>query len=556
MTLKNSRLAGLLFPLVWTMFIIKGLVYVAVTPLWEGFDELFHFAYIQSLAANHALPIWNKTFISSDVAQSAAYVPLAEFMPQVTPSSEKLSYLEYWRLDERERNKLKESLAEMRADSRQMAPSPIALYQVQHPPLYYALCAPIYVAMDSLSIVDKAFAIRIFSVLLASVAVIAGALVARKEGSPLNLMLGVSIALWPCLYADIARVGNDSLGIALFSLLFLAMIRYAEEQSPGRAATLGIILALGLLTKAYFLTGVPAIVLFVGFLALFKRKNAKQVIWNGCVVLVCAVVIAGWWYFRNYHLYGTFSGLQESIYFPEVGLTERVQAALKIAWGLVLKHLFVSFCWVSGWSFLHLPRPAYFVFVILFVVAGYGIARSTFSLTKQRAELSNVMSGLVAALCLTAFFTLGVLYHEINTYATIHSMGGPGGWYFYAIVVPISFLVSFGVSGTGRKFSRYFFLVMFVAVMMLEVYGFLMVLAPYYTGIAVPTANGWGVNFVGSPTLIFSRETVTRLLANKPSALNSGTLTLLASDYLVIQGVVLWCFADATKEIPTETARD
>jgi len=36
--------------LIWLFFLIRGLFYVRAIPIWEGFDEWAHYAYLQSMA--------------------------------------------------------------------------------------------------------------------------------------------------------------------------------------------------------------------------------------------------------------------------------------------------------------------------------------------------------------------------------------------------------------------------------------------------------------------------------------------------------------------------
>ena len=259
MTVNKRFSARSLFVLVWLMFTVKALVYIAVTPLWEGFDELFHFAYIQSLASTRSLPVWGKTFIESEIAKSTAYVPLAGLMPQLARGSEKLSYRDYWEMEAAERDGLREQLHRLEASANRLVPSSVKLYQTQHPPLYYALCVPLYKAMEGRSIVDKVFAIRFFSIVLTSTSLVAIALMVKEKRSRFNAVFAVSAVLWPCLYIDIARVGNDSLGAALFSFIFLAMTRYGSRQTFGRAVALGVLLGLGLLEIDSPLSGLRAV---------------------------------------------------------------------------------------------------------------------------------------------------------------------------------------------------------------------------------------------------------------------------------------------------------
>ncbi|PYS25341.1 MAG: hypothetical protein DMG11_23080 [Acidobacteria bacterium] len=40
---------------IWVIFLCKGIFYSLLFPIWEGFDEYAHFAFIQYLAIHHHL---------------------------------------------------------------------------------------------------------------------------------------------------------------------------------------------------------------------------------------------------------------------------------------------------------------------------------------------------------------------------------------------------------------------------------------------------------------------------------------------------------------------
>jgi len=556
MTPPGFRLHRLFFPLIWLMFMVKSLVYVSVTPMWEGFDELFHFAYVHSLAATHSLPVWGETFVDADIAKSTAYTPMGDWMPQLAPGAEKLSYRDYWRMDEEERAKLEENLSGLTASAKRYEPSDTPLYQIQHPPLYYLLCMPLYKAMDGRSIVSKVFVLRVFSVLLASLVVVAAALIARKIDPPLGRMAAVLAALWPCLYIDIARVGNDSLSIAILSFIFCLMVLYATNRSVKLAVALGICLGLGLLTKVYFLICVPAIVFFAALSAYRDKEGRKEILRDAGLVLVCAGFVGGWWYLRSYFLYGSFSGLQETLRAPDFGGADRIGAIVSIPWVVVIKHLFVSFCWIGGWSFLKLPKVAYLVFVFVFSFAIFGFGKLISAPERRRTLPAVERNGFLAAVCLAIFFGLGIAYHSINVYTTMGFVGGSGGWYFYALVLPISFLVALGVREAWPGYARQIFVAGCVAIVLVEMYSVVAVLAPYYSGIAIPSPGGWGVSFADSPALIFSGQTIARLLVNKPQVLSADVLVFLAIACGLIHLAVLWCVTVSAGDVPAGTIRE
>jgi hypothetical protein len=61
--------------LIWACFLVRLFFYCATIPLWEGFDEYAHFAYVQQLATNRAIPGRN-TPIPASVVDSLRLAPL------------------------------------------------------------------------------------------------------------------------------------------------------------------------------------------------------------------------------------------------------------------------------------------------------------------------------------------------------------------------------------------------------------------------------------------------------------------------------------------------
>src|SRR5580700_461638 len=68
--------------------ILNACLYSGLLPLWEGFDEPFHYAYVESLWQTHRLPVLGRTLIPNDVSESFALAPISyivhRWIPQAT----------------------------------------------------------------------------------------------------------------------------------------------------------------------------------------------------------------------------------------------------------------------------------------------------------------------------------------------------------------------------------------------------------------------------------------------------------------------------------------
>ena len=75
---------------------LLGASYIAMLPIWEGFDETSHFSYIQLVADNRELPLDRKDPISSDVERYYDYAPIPHALSSKLKSSDRLTYKSFF----------------------------------------------------------------------------------------------------------------------------------------------------------------------------------------------------------------------------------------------------------------------------------------------------------------------------------------------------------------------------------------------------------------------------------------------------------------------------
>src|SRR5262249_8223260 len=150
--------------------------------------------------------------------------------------------------------------------------------------------------LQRLSLLNAVFALRLVSVLVAStvvpIAFLTGRYFFRSTG--IGLLAAAFITALPELYIDIARVGNESLAIPLLSLYVYACLRTVGERR--HLVWAAVILALGLLTKAYFVTVVPVFVVLA--IRAFASRQKKALLLPA-IVSCLALGIASLWYYHN-----------------------------------------------------------------------------------------------------------------------------------------------------------------------------------------------------------------------------------------------------------------
>lgn len=269
-------------------FVILAGVYSVATPLFEGPDEIWHFAFANHLANGGGLPVF-------DAAQPATF-----------------------------------------------------LRNGAHPPLYYVLVAALIAPIDRSDFPAE------FHFNLANPLITKGATgtspgliihTAREDWPWRNTVLaahlarGVSIALnalalwgvWliarrilrderlavlalalaafvPQFVYGAAMINNDALAAATTTWLLYALLRWLEAPTPKWAAVGGVLLGLVLLSKIGLIVLLPVPALAIGLHALRHprdaRLNWRRLLGQLLIVYGLALIIAGWFYARNWLLYG------------------------------------------------------------------------------------------------------------------------------------------------------------------------------------------------------------------------------------------------------------
>jgi hypothetical protein len=130
------------------------------------------------------------------------------------------------------------------------------------------------------------------------------------------------VACHPMFNFITASVANETANIALCTIGLWLSQRYVlrgPSQHPGRAIALGVTLGFIALAKMTGLSlGLVAVVAFlIASFSTRKQSGAAHLLWrDGLIIGLLFLTIGGWWYWRNYQLYGDFfqSGLYK-IYF-------------------------------------------------------------------------------------------------------------------------------------------------------------------------------------------------------------------------------------------------
>lgn len=472
----------------WCCLLMRLAFYAAALPLWEGFDEWAHFAVIRAMASGHPLP--DRDFpLPRDVEASLELAPVPWELRHLEPPS--VTQDAFWQLPAVERDQRQAAFRRL-SDGR-IGSGRLRAYEALQPPLYYWLMTPVLWLARGASLTLQVLLLRFAAVLIASLTLPFAYLAAREFFRDHRLAMGCAavIALMPEFAFDVARVGNDCLAVTLFTALTWLALR-VSRAAPGTVFTLGIVLGLGLITKAYFLTAIPA--LFLILIPLGRTALA-------CGILP-AIPIAAWWYVHNLLTTGTLSGLSESVTLRGYGSASMLARLPEVPWGTAVDSILLSHLWYGGWSGLTLRSWMYHLFYVIMLAALAGCALRLRSAQHLRA------------LWIYIFFWLGQLYNVLLIFL---SKGVPTsmGWYLYAVVAAEAILCTAGLAALLPKQKRPWPVCLGVSLFSaLDLYTLHAVAIPYYTGMIRHRANGALAAFHTADYIGFS-TTFDRLAAFK-----------------------------------------
>ncbi|HXE05427.1 MAG TPA: hypothetical protein VN579_05525, partial [Bryobacteraceae bacterium] len=280
----------------------NAIAYSSLLPLWGGFDEPFHFGYVQNLANGAGFPDPRDTRLSEEEGRSILLAPASPAvqhnLPQVT------TFSQYFALPPEERQTRRRELFEIDPALRWRSSDFIDYEGLQAPLAYIILSGPERILAGA-PLPFRVLVLRILCGGIAAILLVFGALRLAEQldlARPWPELLTFCVLSSQMIWATVAHVANDWLAIPLALWLLVLTIDFHEHGTMRRAIVCAVILTLGLLTKAYFLAFIPLLA------ALFLlRRRFREAMAAGVILLVGA----GPWYYRNLARYGTIAGMQE-----------------------------------------------------------------------------------------------------------------------------------------------------------------------------------------------------------------------------------------------------
>lgn len=531
---------------IWCGFVVRGVFYSTVLPVWEGYDEPFHFAFAQYLVTSNRLPI-SSTLVSREIQTSLHLLPLPWTLQKHRYADPILTHDAFWKLDVQQREHLQRQFRQIPKEwAREPATEPIRNYEAQQPPLYYVLFSLPLRGMSSLELPSRVWLLRVLSVLVASIVVPLGYLVALKLLGNENTALGIVVlaTMMPELMINISRVGNESLAIVLYTLLVHVTLKVVEGPRPrhfGYLQVVALALGLGLLTKAYFLTALPSLFVIIARCFLRWPNHRKTLALQSGVAMAITAAVAGSWYWRAHRVLGSWSGLHSDAALGTASKSDLLRQIWHVNWLSAVISVALSHIWYGAWSFLRVSNLVYLTFGAVMVVAA--VAALILFVKLWTPATSKVWGPVfrdqfIVLICFYGFFCLGLAYQVLTLFMS-EGVSASTGWYIYCLVIPELILVYCGLRAVLPFGShRWILPSLTTAFALLDLYGMHFLLLPYYSGIISHSAVYEGVFSHSALSSVpaarmqqLMRTGVSaiadRLVVNKPFFLTADTLVVL-----------------------------
>jgi hypothetical protein len=428
-----NRRAGLLRALLFLYGALNAVLYVALLPLWEGFDEPFHYGYVEELSRRHRLPRLGDTVLPDDVCKSLAIAPVSHVVKHNLAFAP--TFDEYFHLAPAQRTAARSAL-------RQLLPNGQAgncglNYEAQQAPLAYLVLASIDRLMDQSSLIRRALTLRLVCGLFASLASIALlfqlARRLRLEDRSANAVVFIALSS-QMFYATTCHVANDWLAVPIMIWFFERLLAVPDRPTGPRLALLAASLAGGLLTKSYFLAMLPVATALI-LAALGRRRISCR---GAALFFAILLIAAGPWCLRNWRLYGHLAGLQETA--RGMDWAAFLGSVKHLPWLRSLQALAFASIWTGNNSDLSFSRSTIACFLLGLVALG---ASCVLSLRGRRLPARERF-----ALAACGLYLIALMY---STALTFWSTGGAAvrtaSWYTQPII-PVLLAILF--SGPPR----------------------------------------------------------------------------------------------------------
>ncbi len=321
-----------------------------------------------------------------------------------------------------------------------------------HPPLYYALLAPLYGLMEPYGQRAALRALRLTSPPLILIVLLLWFAVIRKacaNDRRASLAVLAVTAWWPNLFVDASMLTNDvGTLLTLSILLYLITVRHWERRDLASAVIWGALVGVGGLVKTSVpVAGAPLIGIALVWQHGRRFYRDGRFYTRALLAAAACIAICGWWFARNLELHGSLTGITVAMGFRPIpeAISNFEAVMYGMVWPLVLRAInglwvsvFAGAVWFPDWS-----HPVVYTLLRIVTVAGIaGVLIGIWRLAKGRVRFAE---GQAPALLLP-IAGFAVLYlSDIYVSTFIHMGFYQGGRYLLPFLPGLTLPLVLGI---------------------------------------------------------------------------------------------------------------
>jgi len=406
--------------------LMRGLLYVALVPPWQHYDEPGHLQYAEYLARHRRVPGSNNLDIElrQEIIASMQQHRFATYQPAWHPPTDK-----------------------MPITSRHAVP----MTQFRHPLLYYLLGAAVISALPTPSVEVHLYALRMLSVglnlLLLTTAAATLRLVFPERREIVHSALAFIVFL-PA-YSDIATaVNNDVLANLLFTVLVYLLVRQLVIGFSWQLglATFGV-LGLGLVTKR---TTVVGLVPLLAVALLLSRRRGRKYFWAMVGILVGIGLLVGIAVFEWQPGQGLVLSPRITRYLLTASLPRFLRSVFnwERSWPVyqtVLSLIFRGFWGHFSWGTEALTDMAYYALLLVALVALAGVIRLLLGIRSASLSLNHRQRQVLWVMLLTLLVVWVAALLRVHPIRETGPTYLPRARYTYVAILPAALLFAAGL---------------------------------------------------------------------------------------------------------------
>ncbi|HUP60143.1 MAG TPA: glycosyltransferase 87 family protein [Thermoanaerobaculia bacterium] len=398
----------------WIAFLARGAFHAVVAPMWDGFDEPGHLAYV-AFIADHGRP---PNFVENSFPTT--YVEANKHLPSTVGVG--APPFKEWRAMTADQRAHHRAMAAKITTERAASDSYISgNYERQQGPLFYYLATPAYLLVESLPLPKILVAMRLYCVLLASLTIPLAARLLRLLAGRRGVLIGLPIvALLPNTPFAVFRVSNEALTWPLLAAIAVELVLAGvRRRDPLR---LGILISAGIFTK---LTLLP--VFGAAMLAMIAARRSRRIVAAAAIPLVAALALMAW----NKIESGTITGLVQETGLRPTTMDDVGKAIDRMRSLPLLRQSLKHHAWSGGWGFVMPPDRVYAVAAAILITAILAAViairlRKRHVRAFRRAKLLIITFALLAGALVFHMFTGAIAAVKSPDFPTI----GAEGWFF------------------------------------------------------------------------------------------------------------------------------